>query len=229
MYSILCMLYPDYWRAGEDQWVRVNSHAWDWCFKSLSLHLCQGTLSSSFSPSERTLNCWLLAYKQLFFYFFVLLSGQKILPEILVTSYLFICCLLWRCRGIVVWPLDSHTESPSSIPAVARYFCPSARVQDTLSTLLLSTQVYRWGPGRMRMVLWLSWHVCACKMATGRNVPQGVEIVHGIKCGTEIESNDRGNNNMCALWYSCTMNSMPKIFFNLSSSFCTDLLLIRLK
>ena len=33
----------------------------------------------------------------------------------------------WRCRGIVVWPLDSHAESPGSIPTVARYFYPSAR------------------------------------------------------------------------------------------------------
>ena len=30
--------------------------------------------------------------------------------------------------------------------------------QGTLSTLLLSTQVYKWVPGRMRTLLWLSWH-----------------------------------------------------------------------
>ena len=56
----------------------------------------------------------------------------------------------WRCRGIVVWPLDSHAESPGSIPTVTRYFCPSRHFIDIAAL----DQVYKWGPGRMRTVLW---------------------------------------------------------------------------
>ena len=35
--------------------------------------------------------------------------------------------------------------------------------------------------------------MCACKMATGRNAPQGVENVHTL-CVDKPESDDRGNN-----------------------------------
>ena len=76
--------------------------------------------------------------------------------------------------------------------------------QDTLSTLLLSTQVYKWVPGRM----WRICCVCNCLNAnigsSARNAPLGVEIVH-CKCGLEIileiVSNDRGNNTV-APWTS---------------------------
>ena len=51
--------------------------------------------------------------------------------------------------------------------------------QDTLSTLLLSTQVYINGyPVRCERYLRLMWHVCAPKVAPGQNAPQGVEKVH---------------------------------------------------
>ena len=72
--------------------------------------------------------------------------------------------------------------------------------QDTLSTLLLSTQVYKWVPGRM----WRICCICICLNAnigsSARNAPLGVEIVH-CKCGLEIVSNDRGNNTV-APWTS---------------------------
>ena len=42
----------------------------------------------------------------------------------------------------------------------------------------------------------VSWHVRACKMATGRNAPHEVEKVHS-ECRINSESYDRGNN---ALW-----------------------------
>ena len=45
----------------------------------------------------------------------------------------------------------------------------------------------------MRTFMWLDEQVCACKMATGWNAPQGVENVH-ILCAGEPESDDRGNN-----------------------------------
>ena len=59
--------------------------------------------------------------------------------------------------GIVVWPLDSHAESPGPIPTVARYFCPSA--WHFIHIAALDPGV-KWGPGRMRKVLCLGWH-CA--------------------------------------------------------------------
>ena len=37
--------------------------------------------------------------------------------------------------------------------------------------------------------------MCACKTATGRNTPQGVEKVHS-ECRIVAESYDRGNNNL---------------------------------
>ena len=97
-----------------------------------------------------------------------------------------------RCRGIVVWPLDSHAEGPGSNPTVARYFCPSARHFIHIAAL---DPGVKWGPGRMRTALWLSWHVRACKTATGRNAPQGVEKVHS-ECRIVSESYDRGNNTL---------------------------------
>ena len=57
--------------------------------------------------------------------------------------------------------------------------------QDTLSTLLLSTQAYKWVSGRM----WSICCVCICLNATtgssARNAPLGVEIVH-CKCGLKL-------------------------------------------
>ena len=98
----------------------------------------------------------------------------------------------FRCRGIVEWPLDSHAEGPSSIPAFARYFCPSARHFIHIAAL---DPGVKWGSGRMRTELWLSWHVRAYKTATGRNAPQGVEKVH-FECRIVSESYDRGNNTL---------------------------------
>ena len=45
----------------------------------------------------------------------------------------------------------------------------------------------------MRTFMWLNEQVCACKMATGWNAPQGVENVHTL-CAGKPESDDRGNN-----------------------------------
>ena len=100
--------------------------------------------------------------------------------------------LLVNVCGIVVWPLDSHAESPGSNPTIARYFCPSARHFIHIAAL---DPGVKWGPGRMRTELWLSWHVRACKMATGRNALQGVEKVH-FECRIVPESYDLGNNTL---------------------------------
>ena len=47
----------------------------------------------------------------------------------------------------------------------------------TLYPHCCSTQVYRWGPGRMGMLLRLSWHVHACKIVISCGAPQRVEKV----------------------------------------------------
>ena len=72
--------------------------------------------------------------------------------------------------------------------------------QDTLSTLLLSTQVYKWGPGRMqRYVEYVNVFACNTMIgSSARNAPLGVEIVH-FTYGLEIVSNNRGNNSMLCL------------------------------
>ena len=69
--------------------------------------------------------------------------------------------------------------------------------KDNLSTLLFWTQVYNWGPSRMRKIC----YVFACNIMIGslaRNAPLGVEIVH-CECGLEIAPNVRGNNSMVRL------------------------------
>ena len=71
----------------------------------------------------------------------------------------------WRCHGILDWTLDSGSkgcgfDSPQCLVLFVHQ-------QDTLSTLLLSTQVYKWVPGRMQTlsVAWcgmcvpLKWHL----------------------------------------------------------------------
>ena len=63
-----------------------------------------------------------------------------------------------------------------------------------------STFTFTWEHARMRTVLWLSWHVRACEMATDRNAPQGVEKVHS-ECRIDSESYDLGIIIRCdALW-----------------------------
>ena len=48
--------------------------------------------------------------------------------------------MLWRCCGILMYSLDSHVRiSPSP--------CTFVLQQGNLTTLLLSTQVHKWGPG----------------------------------------------------------------------------------
>ena len=49
-----------------------------------------------------------------------------------------------------------------------------------------------WVPGRMRKFMWLDEQVCANKMATGWNAPQGVENVHTL-CAGKPKFDDRGN------------------------------------
>ena len=68
--------------------------------------------------------------------------------------------------------------------------------QDTLSTLLLLTQVYKWIPDRMRK-LYVAWlGTCApYEVAPCHNAPQGDEKVH-YTCRIDIESSDRGNNTL---------------------------------
>ena len=51
---------------------------------------------------------------------------------------------------VLVYSLDSHAESSGSHSIIAMHFCPSAR---QLSILLLSTQVYKWGPGKKRKMI----------------------------------------------------------------------------
>ena len=100
---------------------------------------------------------------------------------------------------MVYWsePLTLDQRVAGSIPVNAWHFVLQ---QDTLSTLLLSTQVYKW----VYPVGCEGCCVCICLNATigssARNAPLGVEIVH-CKCGLEIVSIDRGNNSMLRLEY----------------------------
>ena len=96
--------------------------------------------------------------------------------------------VLWYI-GVIHWLTRSE---PGFNPTIALYFCPSVRHFIHIADLDPG-QVYEWGPGRMRMVLRSSLHVRACQMATGRNAPYGVEIVH-CECWIGSESNDQGNN-----------------------------------
>ena len=59
--------------------------------------------------------------------------------------------ILWRCRGILDWTLDFESKGCGfdSCPYLSNFVLQ----QGTLSTLLLSTQMYKWVPGRMRIRL----------------------------------------------------------------------------
>ena len=50
----------------------------------------------------------------------------------------------------MVWPLDSHAESPGSNPTVARHFCASARHLIHIAAL---DPGVKWGPGRMNGIV----------------------------------------------------------------------------
>ena len=56
-----------------------------------------------------------------------------------------------RCRGILEYSHDIHAESPGSNLSIAAALLSFK--QSNLSTLLLSTQVYKWGPGRMWQII----------------------------------------------------------------------------
>ena len=70
--------------------------------------------------------------------------------------------------------------------------------QDILSALLLSTQVYKWVPSRMRtlFICRLIWYVCAPEVAHGQNTPQGVEKVHYMSTGLILNPMTGGNNTL---------------------------------
>ena len=70
---------------------------------------------------------------------------------------LYITRVLWRCRGILDWTLDSGSKG-----------CGFDSRQ-CLKLLSFSKTLY---PHR------LMWHVCAPKVAPGQNAPQGVEKMH---------------------------------------------------
>ena len=98
---------------------------------------------------------------------------------------------------ILDWTLDSGSKGYG----FDSHQCLSLFVlqQDTFSTLLLSTQVYKWvyPVGNQRYLLHLMWHVCAPEVAPGHNAPQGAEKVHyECSCRIDIESSDRGNNTL---------------------------------
>ena len=59
-----------------------------------------------------------------------------------------------NCGGVVVilvHSLDSHAESPGSNPIPSP--CTFVLQQCNFSTFLLSTQVYKWGPGRTWQII----------------------------------------------------------------------------
>ena len=108
---------------------------------------------------------------------------------------------MWFVNTKMVADFNANSLEPENkairLSAFARYFCPSARHFIHIAAL---DPGVKWGPGRMRTELWLSWHVRAYKTATGRNAPQGVEKVH-FECRIVSESYDRGNIIHCeALW-----------------------------
>ena len=105
-------------------------------------------------------------------------------------------------RGAVAYwigPLTLDQRVLGSIPVNAWHI---------LSLLLLSTQVYKWVPGRMRTLFQTVWigTVAPVKWRLVRILLMEWKIVHGIKCGIEIESNDRGNNNVWTLWLYHSVN-----------------------
>ena len=85
--------------------------------------------------------------------------------------HVFVLCttkIRWRCHGILDWTLDSGSKGCEfdSRQCLALFVLQ----QDTLSTLLLSTQVYKWVPGRMR-TLFVAWcgNVYTPEVAPGQN------------------------------------------------------------
>ena len=103
--------------------------------------------------------------------------------------------LRWRCRGILDWTLDS--ESTGSGFDSRPYPGTFVLQQGTLSTLLLSTQVYKWVPGRMRTLLLIELALCALftkKWRLARMLPREQR-----KCTFSaelIDSYDRGNSRL---------------------------------
>ena len=65
---------------------------------------------------------------------------------------------------------------------ISRAPCTFVLQQDNLSTLLLSTQVYKWGHGRMWriIVVWICQRRYDRLLYQAWNAPRGVEIVHCI-------------------------------------------------
>ena len=109
--------------------------------------------------------------------------GKRMRPIWLSMTNLYWCSIInlvvkmWRCHGMVVWPLDSHTESPDSNPTGARYFCPSARCFWYPHWCSRSMCINGDRVGCERYCGWVGI-VRACKMVTGQNAHQGVEKVH---------------------------------------------------
>ena len=89
-----------------------------------------------------------------------------------------------RCRvccGILEYSLSSHTEIPAS-----NFICTFVLHTDNLSTLLLTTQIYKRGPSRMwTTIVWIWQRHYHRLLYQARNAPQGVEVVH-CKCGMEM-------------------------------------------
>ena len=111
---------------------------------------------------------------------------------------------------MVYWiePLTLNQRVPGSIPVNARHFLSFSKAlyPHCCSPPRCINGYPVWVPGRMRTVRHASHLitllfssslgiVCACKTATGRNAPQGVEEVHS-ECRIVPESYDRGNNTL---------------------------------
>ena len=87
---------------------------------------------------------------------------------------------MWRCRGILEWTLDSGSMGCGfdSRQCLALFVLQ----QDTSSTLLLSTQVYKWVPGMMRtlFVVWIGIVMALLKWRLATILLMEWKLVHGI-------------------------------------------------
>ena len=140
-------------------------------------------------------HCTGIGLDEWFHWFVVVLVGSCPCRESSWT-YMYVVVLVgnsgqyWRCRGIVVWPLDSYmyVESPGSNPTVARYFCPSARYFIHIAALdpdlngdLVGCERYcGWVgivKGRLAGILPREWRQCTLSAELCLNPMTGV-IIH---------------------------------------------------
>ena len=115
-------------------------------------------------------------------------SQQLLCPSILPSFLPFFLSSCPSFSFVVYW----CDRSTLTLRARVRFpLSPGTFVlqQDTLSTLLLLTQMYKWDPVGCERFCGIVELACARLCATDRNAPQGVEKVH-FECRIDSESYD---------------------------------------